>query len=422
MKEFKKEKILDDYPLPVTIDKTKIILNQMEKYICKIENKNGYGTGFFCYIFDKNKLLPVLITNNHVINQESIKENEILTLTINKIQKSIKLNNNRKIYTSIKYDVTIIEIIKEKDEIYNFLELDDNIFNENLNLFNKSIYILHYPRLGYNQEASVSYGILKDIQDEYNIIHYCCTLNGSSGSPILNLINNKVIGIHKESSTKFNFNKGTILNIPIKEFLNNKNIIIKKKKETNIINQNNVNKINNDDNNKKVLMIHLKDTEKNNDKELINNNTEKSKIKKVILEKDSISNILGKIPKNYLPKKNININFQKVVLNNGPKSKEEKHNIHNTKKKIIKLKILNNNNENEIKKDNSKNTLIKEKTIINRSYISKYYEKGDIKSNSYLYESIDDEDSTISISPNSVDNDRLHRIKLLLEYKNDIIK
>ena len=36
---------------------------------------------------------------------------------------------------------------------------------------------------------------------------------GSSGSPILNL-NNKVIGIHQD-----NFNKGTFLNYPIKEFI-----------------------------------------------------------------------------------------------------------------------------------------------------------------------------------------------------------
>ena len=204
----------------------------MKKCICKIENKNGNGTGFFCYIPYKGEKYPVLITNNHVIDESIIKENQNITIGINndKIQMQIKINDNRKIYTSKKYDTTIIEINQKKDNIYNFLELDNSIFNENTDIFNKSIYIIQYPRLGYCQEASVSYGIFKSL-DNYNIIHYCCTNNGSSGSPILNLINNRIIGIHKESSIKFNFNKGTLLKYPIKEYLNKENLIIINKKE-----------------------------------------------------------------------------------------------------------------------------------------------------------------------------------------------
>ena len=58
-------------------------------------------------------------------------------------------------------------------------------------------------------------------------MHYCCTDRGSSGSPILLLSSNKVIGIHKEASNKtnFQFNIGTFLKFPIEEFLENKNII-----------------------------------------------------------------------------------------------------------------------------------------------------------------------------------------------------
>ena len=50
----------------------------------------------------------------------------------------------------------------------------------------------------------------------YNFNHKCSTEKGSSGSPILNT-NNKVIGVHKEGHTS-NFNKGSFLNFPIKEF------------------------------------------------------------------------------------------------------------------------------------------------------------------------------------------------------------
>ena len=42
---------------------------------------------------------------------------------------------------------------------------------------------------------------------------------GSSGSPIINLENNKVIGIHRGRYQKnYNFNIGTFLKIPINEY------------------------------------------------------------------------------------------------------------------------------------------------------------------------------------------------------------
>ena len=120
-------------------------------------------------------------------------------------------------YISKKYDTTIIEIKPEKDKINYFLELDEEIFQENLS--KESIYILQYPKNLNEQKAAVSYGILNQIYN-YDLIHYCCTEPGSSGSPILKLSNNKVIGIHKEGS-KFDYNKGTFLKEPIIEYINN---------------------------------------------------------------------------------------------------------------------------------------------------------------------------------------------------------
>ena len=78
----------------------------------------------------------------------------------------------------------------------------------------KSVYILHYPN-GIN--ASVSYGILNNI-DKYYIRHKCSIDICSSGSPILNLKNNKVIGIHNKGS--INYNNGTLLKYPLKDFIN----------------------------------------------------------------------------------------------------------------------------------------------------------------------------------------------------------
>ncbi len=48
------------------------------------------------------------------------------------------------------------------------MELDKEIFKETTNIFDESIYILHYPKYGNEQKVAVSYGILKGI-NEFNI-------------------------------------------------------------------------------------------------------------------------------------------------------------------------------------------------------------------------------------------------------------
>ena len=77
---------------------------------------------------------------------------------------------------------------------------------------------------------AVSYGIIKNVLD-YDIKHVCCTEKGSSGSPILSILSQKVIGIHKEGKSHFNINKGSFLKNPINEFINiidnNTNFLIK---------------------------------------------------------------------------------------------------------------------------------------------------------------------------------------------------
>ena len=124
------------------------------------------------------------MTNYHVIV-----DNKKINITINneKILDTININENNKIYSSIRdeYDIMIIKLDKEKDT-YHYLELDDNLFNDNSeDLYKeKSIYILHYPKDG-NISVSYGYGIQKE--NEYYIKHFCNTNLSSSGSPILNL-------------------------------------------------------------------------------------------------------------------------------------------------------------------------------------------------------------------------------------------
>ena len=139
MEDSKKEKFIKISPEPVSFVGTENTLDQMNNCVCRIYN-NGEGTGFFTKIPYKNKELCVLITNNHVIGINDIINNKNITLYLNndKIVKSIKLDNDRLRYTNEKLDITIIEIIENKDNLNNkYLELDDNIINYHMvNLLN----------------------------------------------------------------------------------------------------------------------------------------------------------------------------------------------------------------------------------------------------------------------------------------------
>ena len=97
----------------------------------------------------------------------------------------------------------------------------------------------------------------------FNIFHTCYTESGSSGSPIMNLLNNKVIGIHKEAS-RFNFNIGSFIKNPINTFILNEGRSKSDKNIINIINNdkkissNKINELNNKFKNKINLIYFSK--------------------------------------------------------------------------------------------------------------------------------------------------------------------
>ena len=224
-----KENKIKDSIEPINIEGTKKILEQLMNCICKINIKGRLGTGFFCKIpFRKNKL-KVFMSNYNILNEEDYKENKKLNLLLYDEKEiiTIDLGIERETYFNKEYNITIIEL-KEEDNIKNYLELDDDLLQDNIeiNYINKSIYILHYLN---EKNSNVSYGLINNI-NKYNINHKCRIDKCSSGSPILNLQSKKVIGIHNEKS--INDNIGTLLKFPLKDFSN--------KLEKMIININNV--------------------------------------------------------------------------------------------------------------------------------------------------------------------------------------
>ena len=216
-KDFIPEKNINSNSIPV-----KTLLNLSQKRICKIklEEGNKTGTGFFLNIMmDKwNYSLKVLITNIHVLNEDDLKPGKKINFSMNNDEEiyEIEIDKERKIYTSQKYDISIIEIrVGDKVGADSFFEIDDNIFNPVYNFKNKTIYLLHYPK---GKEMYFSQGSIKKVGEGYEIQHLCDSDYGSSGGPLINSIDYKVIGIHKGASEEFKFNYGTLLREPIIEF------------------------------------------------------------------------------------------------------------------------------------------------------------------------------------------------------------
>lgn len=205
---------MKNYPGPVSLESTIKIAEEMKKNICLI-NIGGKtkGLGFFCKIpFPDNEyLFSILITNYNTINREILeKEKEIFLLINNeKSPKQIKLGDRIK-YTNEDYDITIVEIKEDKDSIYSFFELDENILIQETNkIIKQSMYILQNSK----ENLYVSYGYLYDTvkNKDYNFIHFDCLKENSVGCPILNM-SNKLIGINMKPDIENNYNIGLFIN------------------------------------------------------------------------------------------------------------------------------------------------------------------------------------------------------------------
>ena len=141
---------------PEPLDKSKY--KEKGSCICKIIGKEGkLGTGFFCKMIYQSELEPVLITNYHVVDDNYVGSNNSLKVYINEKSKFINLNKKKIIYSSSNNEYDIIIIRLEEDEIKNYLEIDENIFENSEEAYkNEPIYILHYP--GKDEKAQVSSG------------------------------------------------------------------------------------------------------------------------------------------------------------------------------------------------------------------------------------------------------------------------
>ena len=245
-----REGIIIGHSMPIS-KKEIIKLFENEKSMCrifsqreqkeKVENING--TGFFFKI--NNKDIPFdkcLITNNHILNEDYITKHNKINITYNNQEKSISINEKRKVFTDEELDYTIIQILDE-DKIEQFFEIEQNINNK---LNGNDIFILQYLN---SDELLFSSGNIIAIED--NIIrHTCSTSQGSSGSPIILRHSNNIIGLHFASDKNRSYNLSTNINSIV-------NDIIKKEKSISIIIGEII--IKNEDINKEIRIINSYD-------------------------------------------------------------------------------------------------------------------------------------------------------------------
>ena len=278
-------------PIPInSVDKTK-------KSICKISyyynNKITFGTGFFLKYSDSLKLL---ITNHHVIYPELI-NNDIQIETWNNEKNILNLKGRYVKFLESPKDITAIEI-KSSDSIYEYIQFLNYDLNYQINGYNRymnaSIFSIEHP-LG--QDAAAASGKIINIYD-FQFDHDISTDNGSSGSPIILLNFNDVIGIHKNTNQKLNGGTfiGEIINAINSDFIlgkinDNDNInedtISNKKinvdKNLNLIKHKNIIKNNGNNDNYIIGEIYIKDEDVNKKIRIINSYEEARRNDRYIL-------------------------------------------------------------------------------------------------------------------------------------------
>ena len=162
------------------------------KSVCKINISDRLGSGFFIKLFKGDKTFYCLMTNEHLINDDIIKSKKSIIIIYNNELNStiITLNKeNRFIQSFLLLDITIVEILNERDNIDKSYFLQPCLDNPS-DLKDKNIFIQSFN--GFSRDFS--FGEILKI-DKYKFFFDGNTEIRFSGSPIFLEDCFKVIGI-----------------------------------------------------------------------------------------------------------------------------------------------------------------------------------------------------------------------------------
>ena len=164
------------------------------------------ASGVFLKTQRNNKPFYSILTNEHVISSDMINQKKSIIIKYQNQKKELELKLDKKeriiidFKQSLDIDLIIIEIIpKDRIDESFFLKPNSNSQNSIQNLIGKQIQIMEYPG---EKELSYSEGIIIGLSNNDNSIFYhnCMTEPGSSGSPIVLIGENTILGIHKASN------------------------------------------------------------------------------------------------------------------------------------------------------------------------------------------------------------------------------
>ena len=200
---------MEEYPQPASMKCIWKISDQMSNSFCKI---NEYDIGFFCHIKYYDEKIPVMIINNYIRDKDY---NGTIEVIMNNKHKKIELGNVR--YKNKEYNISILEIKENKNEKYNFIEIDDKIYSQDSYMYynNESIYILQMNNIN---NIFVSYGVIEEIIDTK--ISYIANLYHKSNFSLIFNLNNKLIGIGGYNYRQELNNIGIYFNEIINDFIN----------------------------------------------------------------------------------------------------------------------------------------------------------------------------------------------------------
>ena len=219
---------------------------------CKIYSEEKYGSGFFCkipYTNNENNLINVLLTCEHVLNENIVFSDKDIKINIDDKEKIIPLKK-RKIWSNKDIDYSCIEILEEDNLDNNYYQLDDitsaKKFSHDLYLKDPNSNIIIFCIM--KDEKRGQYrghcdGLIKSIIGNNYFIHNCNAYHGSSGGVIVNKNNNLVVGIHigeyKSKNPDEVSNLGTFIKYIIEDIkIKNNNIMkvneVEKTNEENI--------------------------------------------------------------------------------------------------------------------------------------------------------------------------------------------
>ena len=196
-------------------EKNLLINTGFEKAIVVFEKEGAKSLGFLCKInlSDSKDYVAALITTTDTIRKNELEEAKQINFFIEDSEHTIEMVGKRGTYINEdRFNVVIIQILKEDNlNINSFFEIEENdIISQNsfIGVINKN-----------NEEKNLEYFICKINATNNNLCYlmeYTCKnkeVNDSKGNPIINIKNNKIIAIQKNSGL------GVLLKEPIKELL-----------------------------------------------------------------------------------------------------------------------------------------------------------------------------------------------------------